>query len=336
MKQLNFVVCPVCAEELPSTVADPNGAIVEINCLNCQPYQLTASALAVLRGGGLAEPRLSAQLSHGIRRMPPHALINTDKLNQLAKRTQLPSAIERVENVILHVAGVAEPGLPIDLLASHLRAVVGAETAKSALWAMRQARAMGYLEGEDSQSHTGGHRLKGVVLTTKGWERYTELLRSGARSAHAFMAMKFGDSEIQRVYRDHMRPAIALTGFELRTTNEDHKTAGSIDNRMRVEIRTSRFVVCDLTHGNRGAYWEAGFAEGLGRPVFYTCRRDVLADRGHPDHPHFDTAHQLIVAWDPGEPSVGMQELKDVVRATLPAEAKMEDNSSTRISDVEP
>jgi len=33
--------------------------------------------------------------------------------------------------------------------------------------------------------------------------------------------------------------------------------------RMRLEIRRSRFAVVDLTHGNRGAYWEAGFAEGL-------------------------------------------------------------------------
>jgi hypothetical protein len=94
---------------------------------------------------------------------------------------------------------------------------------------------------------------------------------------------------------------------------------------MRVEIRTSRFVICDLTHGNRGAYWEAGFAEGLGRPVFYICRRDVLNDRNHPDHPHFDTAHQLIIEWNPADPATGMQELKDVIRATLPAEAQMDD-----------
>ena len=40
---------------------------------------------------------------------------------------------------------------------------------------------------------------------------------------------------------------------------------------MRVQIRASRFVICDLTHGNRGAYWEAGFAEGIGRPVIFVC-----------------------------------------------------------------
>ena len=140
------------------------------------------------------------------------------------------------------------------------------------------------------------------------------------------MAMKFGDALVDAVFSDHIRPAVAATGFELRTVAGDHKTAGSIDNRMRVEIRTSRFLVCDLTHGNRGAYWEAGFAEGLGRPVFYVCRRDVLEDRKHIDHPHFDTAHQLITAWAPERIDADMQELKSVIRNTLPAEAKMEDD----------
>ena len=29
-----------------------------------------------------------------------------------------------------------------------------------------------------------------------------------------------------------------------------------------------------FTHGDPGAYWEAGFAEGLGKPVIYTCEKD--------------------------------------------------------------
>ena len=119
---------------------------------------------------------------------------------------------------------------------------------------------------------------------------------------------------------------MAQTGFELRTIDRAGKTTGLVDNCMRVESRTSRFVLCDLTHGNRGAYWEAGFAEGLGRPVFYVCRHDVLADRNHPDHPHFDAAHQPIVTWKPGDPAPGLAELKNMIRAELPAEARMEDS----------
>jgi hypothetical protein len=76
---------------------------------------------------------------------------------------------------------------------------------------------------------------------------------------------------------------------------------------------------------NRGAYWEAGFAEGLGIPVIYTCRRDVFEDTKHDCHPHFDAAHWVTVPWEGADPSAAAIKLKAIVRATLPAEARLED-----------
>jgi hypothetical protein len=140
------------------------------------------------------------------------------------------------------------------------------------------------------------------------------------------MAMDFNAKEINELFRDHLRKAVKQTDFDLRTTQGDHKTAGLIDNRMRVEIRTSRFVICDLSDGNRGAYWEAGFAEGIGRPVFYLCRADVHDSDDRNTRPHFDAAHQVIVKWNPADPGPAMEELKALIRATLPAEARMTDD----------
>ena len=44
-----------------------------------------------------------------------------------------------------------------------------------------------------------------------------------------------------------------------------------IDDEIIGEIRRSRFLVADFTHGDKGArgsvYYEAGFAYGLGLPV---------------------------------------------------------------------
>ena len=39
-----------------------------------------------------------------------------------------------------------------------------------------------------------------------------------------------------------------------------------------VEIRRSRLVVVEITYHNRGAYYEAGFAKGLGIPVYFIGR----------------------------------------------------------------
>jgi hypothetical protein len=161
-------------------------------------------------------------------------------------------------------------------------------------------------------------------LAPVGWERYRELSRSVPGRHYGFMAMKYGDQEIDAVVRQHFAPQVKLAGFDLERLDEG-QPAGLIDDQLRVRIRQARFLVVDLTHGNRGAYWEAGFAEGLGIPVIYTCRRDVFEDPKHEHHPHFDAAHWVTVPWDPADPASAAVKLKITVRATLPAEAQLQD-----------
>jgi hypothetical protein len=89
-----------------------------------------------------------------------------------------------------------------------------------------------------------------------------------------------------------------------------------------------KVLVCDVTHTNLGAYWEAGFAEGIGRPVIFTCREDVLKDPKHECHPHFDTNHMKTIPWslDPSTAAKAAEELTVTLRATLPNDAKLKDN----------
>lgn len=120
----------------------------------------------------------------------------------------------------------------------------------------------------------------------------------------------------------YFRPAIRQAGFAL-TRIDDEPEAGLIDNRLLVKIRLARFLIADLTHGNQGAYWEAGFAEGLGKPVIYTCRKDVFDDPK--TKPHFDTNHHQTVLWEDSNPEKAAENLKATIRNTLPGEAVMED-----------
>lgn len=138
------------------------------------------------------------------------------------------------------------------------------------------------------------------------------------------MAMKFGDPQLDSVFAQYFVPAVGQSGFELRTV-ADGQGAGLIDDQIRVGIRTARFVICDLTHGNQGAYWEAGFAEGLGRPVIYTCRSDVFSSNDKSVRPHFDTSHMATIVWDSEDLQSAAVRLKAMVRATLPGEAILED-----------
>lgn len=160
-----------------------------------------------------------------------------------------------------------------------------------------------------------------------GWARYELLKHQRVDSRTAFMAMKFGDAELNGMVEKHFKPAVARAGFELRLLT-DGQAAGLIDDQIRVALRRARFMIADLTHGNRGAYWEAGFAEALGRPVIYTCRKDAWDRKDENDDRlvHFDTNHLVTVMWDPAKPEEVARKLTATIRATLPDEAVLVDD----------
>ena len=162
-----------------------------------------------------------------------------------------------------------------------------------------------------------------MALSFKGWERYEALKRGSTSGNTAFMAMEYGNPELDRIVEEHFCPAVSLTGFTLRRL-DDRPKAGLIDDRLRNEIRACRFLIADLSHGNRGAHWEAGYAEGLDKQVIYTCREDVFNDPDHLYHPHFDTNHHTTVTWDPNEIDHACQILKETIRYTFP-DAKQQD-----------
>jgi hypothetical protein len=162
-----------------------------------------------------------------------------------------------------------------------------------------------------------------VTLSFEGWHYYEELKRGTIDSRKAFMAMKYDDEQLDKVVDDVFKPAVKQTGFDL-VRLDDKPKAGLIDDRLRVEIRTSRFLIADLSRDNPGAYWEAGYAEGLGKPVIYTCEKTKFEN---PDtKPHFDTNHHLTIPWDSNNLQEAANQLKATIRATLPEAAKLTDD----------
>ncbi|HEX2242103.1 MAG TPA: hypothetical protein VHK27_02360 [Gammaproteobacteria bacterium] len=133
-------------------------------------------------------------------------------------------------------------------------------------------------------------------LSIAGWTHYEELERGTADSRTAFMAMKFGDQELDHIFQTVLVPAVKQTGFDLHRLDSSPR-AGLIDDRLRAEILRSRFLMADLRHENLGTYWEADYAEGRDKPVIYTCRRNVFEKAST----HFDTNHHLTVMWDPAD-----------------------------------
>ena len=128
-----------------------------------------------------------------------------------------------------------------------------------------------------------------------------------------FLAMQFDDRQLDELARAHIKPGIqASLGYVVRDVR-DVTQAGSIDELIRNSIRNAKFVIADLSHGNNGAYWEAGFAEGMGIPVIYICEERVFKRNGT----HFDTNHLTTVVWSFDRPDEFMAKLVETIKNTL-------------------
>ena len=62
---------------------------------------------------------------------------------------------------------------------------------------------------------------------------------------------------------------------------------------MLYEIREAKFVIAELTGHNNGAYFEAGYALGLGKEVIQICSKSKFGEDGH-----FDVKQINTILWD--------------------------------------
>ena len=165
---------------------------------------------------------------------------------------------------------------------------------------------------------TEGKAFRNVNLTLKGWKQYEAEKRGEFEGNYGFIAMKFGDAKLDPFVKDVVKPTVKEgTGYDL-VDMRDVARAGVIDNIMRVQIRDAAFVIADLTHDNHGAYWEAGYAEGLGKPVVYICEETKFGEKAS----HFDTNHCTTVLWSKDNPEEFKQQLVATLRRSLDLSAQ--------------
>lgn len=316
--------CPVCNSTLKKKI-ESRGNRGFYECPRCGSYSLSYEAQHDLAGYLSQGENSRARLSHALYHMTKReqwALVTTTLLQNILGSTELPRPQEQLENLILWL-GEAQPNMGATIQAEeNAIAAVGVFDISSLGFLVSQAIEAGLLKGGVQPFLGGGCAIHSLQLTLAGWQLFEDLQRGKSTSRIAFMAMQFGDEELDRIYRGHFKAGVAAAGFDLKRVDEG-QPAGLIDDRLRVEIRQCRFLIADLTHENRGAYWEAGFAEGLGKPVIYTCRKDVFEDKTRGTH--FDTNHHLTVTWESDKLDDAVERLKATIRATLPDEANFGD-----------
>ena len=223
----------------------------------------------------------------------------------------LPSVPDQVTNAIRFIGDeVTKTGQDLSELPKGFYAIIGAPDPGRAVRLLKELVEKRLIAADDA--------LRGVNLTLDGWEHYEAEKHGQVEGDYGFVAMQFNDCALDPFVKNVVKPAVKeAIGYDL-VDMRDVGQAGVIDNLMRMQIRNAKFVLVDLTHDNNGAYWEGGYAEGLGKPVIYICEREKFEGR-RPEQggTHFDTNHCTTIPWSIGDEEGFRNELTATLRRSL-------------------
>ena len=143
-----------------------------------------------------------------------------------------------------------------------------------------------------------------ITLTPEGYKRLDELQKNTSYGRNVLVAMKFGDDTLR--LREAIRKGISDAGY-VGIFIDEVQHNDFITPELLKYIRESKFVVVDLTHQNNGAYFEEGYAMGVGKQVIQLCQKDTKL--------HFDIAQKNTIMWESEEDIP--ERLKNRIDATI-------------------
>lgn len=120
-------------------------------------------------------------------------------------------------------------------------------------------------------------------------EPFNQLSQYITENRRVFIIMKMSDNDLELVYRDAMIPAIEDSKYtKLRI--DDYKDSEKISPKILKAIRGSDIILCDLTGERPNCYYEAGYAEALGKVVILTAKKGTEV--------HFDLKDNQFIFWE--------------------------------------
>lgn len=150
------------------------------------------------------------------------------------------------------------------------------------------------------------------VITAEGWKRIDVLLNEEYAIRQGFIAMSFCNET--RNIREAFRTAISSCGYIVKVIDEKEHN-NQIVPEILYEISRSKFVVVDITVPNYGAYYEAGYAQALGKEVIVCCQETIFTSEDKKQKPHFDIAQKSMIVWKDEEDLINR--LRRRIQATV-------------------
>ena len=329
---LNLEQCPICSDNLRSFDATSYNMqnLLHVDCVNCGEYLIDQSAYNYEFKQATSKWTLPyrAAVSYFIRRRQNLELDESGRVpivrsefleSVLGGKFVGPNPSGALKNLIRFFGDQQRLTAEIpDYKAANLRAVAGVSTSLEVIDILSEMDDRALLKYATCETLNPDDRpFNKIRLGLGGWELWESIHRGLEHSRDGFIAMQFGDARLDKLVSDIIRPAIeSELGVGLsRVDSPGTARAGLIDNVMRDAIESAAFILVDLSHGNQGAYWEAGLAEGLGKPVIYLCEQAVFDDPKR--RPHFDVNHRTTIMWEEDKPDEFIKVLIPTIRTTL-------------------
>ncbi|MCU7808940.1 MAG: nucleoside 2-deoxyribosyltransferase [Candidatus Thiodiazotropha sp. (ex Semelilucina semeliformis)] len=282
--------CPICKLEAKDVRVWDYGERTTLECERCGKFAITRTAAAMAKSRQL-EPMLSAWIRERFETTAEIPEINSKTLEEVAKT--LPNYKVAEKQLLLLRAierRTAFPGQAIDIHPVFDFPLAWAAGEEEFLYLLRSLIERELVRRTDSSSDLNDSFVFMVEITSSGWDFLDQHSRPSILSDQAFVAMSFS-SELETAWENAIKPALVKARFRpYRVDAKPH--IDRIDTKIVSEIKNSKFLVADVTQQRPGVYFEAGYAIGLGIPVFWSVRADDLPNV------HFDTRQYNHIVWN--------------------------------------
>jgi len=164
----------------------------------------------------------------------------------------------------------------------------------------RQALQLMIYRTEERYAKSTGTKFDAFIKNKKNrFKEYADKVKAQTGQSHrVFVVMplqgeKYGDQEQQRILKEYDERFDAieavLGGLDCYAIRIDKEAPleGVVDT-IKDEIRKAKFIIADLTDERPSCYFEAGYADALGRPVIYVASKQSVVQPGQDTTIHFD------------------------------------------------
>lgn len=282
--------CPICKLDQEHVEVWDYGERFSLECSRCGKFTITGTAAAVAENRALG-PKLSAWIRDRTEAGAEVPEINSRNLDEIEKA--LPDYRVGEKQLLLLRALERRstfPGQQVGISPEYDYPLAWAANEGELLYLLRALQERSLIRRTDGPPELTDSFYLTFEITASGWSHLEEKSRPGAITDQVFVAMSFA-AELLPAWDAGIRPALVKALYRpYRIDAAPH--IDRIDTKIISEIRNSRFVVADVTGQRPGVYFEAGYALGIGLPVFWSVHRDELP------HVHFDTRQYNHIVWD--------------------------------------